>query len=119
MAELNELAQARLAVRGEVEDREIDPTAVMKAQCKTCPWRNDSGRLNVSNAQMLEIQRQVLTEANQRCHSPAWVGAVETMVCRGARDFQIEYFYCAGVLTAPTDEAWTEAIRKLSPEATS
>lgn len=65
------------------------------------------------------VEQRVLIEASQTCHSTGVVhGKSDTHLCRGARDFQIQIFHRLGVISSPTDEAWTDAnarILKLTP----
>jgi hypothetical protein len=36
------------------------------------------------------------------------------LICRGTRDIQLSTFYALGVIEAPTDEAWNNALTKLN-----
>jgi hypothetical protein len=76
----------------------------MKAQCATCPFREDERTSKLVS----DLKTQVLTRASQLCHHPALSGRPETHLCRGARDFQLMIFYRLGFLSEPTDKAWEE-----------
>jgi hypothetical protein len=74
---------------------------VMKAQCKTCPFRPEG------NPQVRAwVEAHIYTSASQICHHPKVHGKNETHLCRGARNQQQQIFYRMGILNAPTDEAW-------------
>jgi len=91
-----------------VEIRDITGLPVMSARCKTCPF-NPSGCAAVRH----NVVMNTLKGINQTCHSSGCAhGKVDTHLCRGARDYQLHLFHALGVLTAPTDEAWREAVEK-------
>jgi hypothetical protein len=78
---------------------------VMKAQCGTCPFRDDGW----TEVRDLLIKR-ALTEASPICHSTGPGALVKrklkkAMICRGARKLQAEVFYRLGVLAEPTVES--------------
>lgn len=81
-----------------------------KHHCKTCPFL-DTGWTDVRPL----LTERALTGATPICHSTGEDALVKSQgpaqICRGARDFQIQYFYRIRFLGAPTDEAW-EAKRK-------
>jgi hypothetical protein len=111
-ATLDDLRRGRAKLKNSTEDT-LDPNNVMPRQCETCPWRPDRGILRGQPKQaMLGLIEQVLTIANQPCHSPGLVGKPENQICRGARDFQLLAYFAMGELTAPTDEAWREALER-------
>lgn len=80
--------------------------SVMKIKCPTCPFtQNESGREADPNIAG-KVRRRCLTEASQICHHPRIHGMKEDHLCRGARDFQLEFFHRIGFLETPTDEEW-------------
>lgn len=79
---------------------------VMKRKCPTCPFtHNESGRETAPDIAD-RVRRRCLTEVSQICHHPRIHGEKEDHLCRGARDFQLEFFHRIGFLEAPTDEEW-------------
>lgn len=79
---------------------------VMKSKCPTCPFnKEENGRDAVPDIADM-VRRRCLTEASQICHHPRLHGKKEDHLCRGARDFQLEFFHRLGLLDIPTDEAW-------------
>jgi hypothetical protein len=80
---------------------------VMKRQCATCPFRTDDHGRHPDVKLVNRIQDQCLNEASQICHHPALEGKPETHLCRGARDFQLTIFHRMGVISEPTDTAWS------------
>ncbi len=86
---------------------------VRKASCATCPFL-DTGWTHVRDF----LTKRALTEGSPICHSTGGKDALThslgpTQICRGARDFQIQYFYRIGFLDAPTEEAWEAKRREL------
>jgi len=80
----------------------------MKKQCATCVLRKDDRGRYVDRTLAISVMNRCLTQASQVCHHPRLEGKPETHLCRGARDYQIEFFYRLGFLSAPTDLAWKE-----------
>ena len=97
-----------------------NPNDVMPRMCATCPFRGDSNAIGseygAETQQLLQsaLAASALTEDNRLCHASGLKGQPETKVCRGARNLQIQYFFALGVLDAPTDQAWREALTRLS-----
>lgn len=81
----------------------IQGMPVMQGKCKTCPFGKNGCQ---------EVRRSVesrLLEVSQTCHSTGVAlnpPRQDTHICRGARDWQIEFFHSIGFLDEPTDEAW-------------
>ncbi len=73
-------------------------------KCKTCPFQED-GCQEIRRA----VEERCMTVGSQTCH-----GTNDTTLCRGARDRQIVLFHRLGVLTAPTEQAWNEAMQALT-----
>lgn len=86
---------------------------VMPAQCPTCPFRTDANGRHPDVRLVSRIQLRCLTEASQICHHPRSQGKLETHLCRGTRDYQLQLFHRMGILDAPTDEAWERAADQL------
>jgi hypothetical protein len=91
----------------------VNPNNVQPQKCKHCPWRSD-GVLSDAPIDMDRLKLMVLTSSNHLCHAPALVGKVEDRICRGSRDYQIEFYHALGVLDEPTDDAWARALDKPS-----
>lgn len=86
------------------------PSPTRKRMCKTCPFRPNG---------FVEVRELLMVRAlssSPVCHStgtgeePDRVAPAEapTMNCRGARNFQLKMAHEAGMIKAPTDEAWSE-----------
>ncbi len=76
--------------------------SVMPTQCKTCPFREDGWAVLRPG-----IERRLLSGINQTCHSSGIAhGEPDTHLCRGARDFLLQFFHRIGFLDEPTDAAW-------------
>jgi hypothetical protein len=64
------------------------------------------------------LSASALTEASRECHQTG-TNAVggrtgkKPVLCRGARDLQIQVMHRLGVIDAPTDEAWDRARKRL------
>jgi len=79
---------------------------VAKKQCATCPWRKGSP---------YEYLRSYLEEASLKtsriCHSTGSNGINKrtgkpSRLCRGSRDFQLQFFHRINFLEEPTDACW-------------
>src|SRR5947207_9690313 len=84
---------------------------VRERMCKTCPF-HEAGWTDLRG---FLIQR-ALNEASPICHSTgnSLVKCEgKAQVCRGARNFQIDYYFRIGFLKAPTDEAWKERLSEV------
>lgn len=79
---------------------------VRRRQCKTCPFR-EGGDHRLRE----RIKGTVLTEASQLCHSEGPQGRPNTLLCRGARDWQLMILHRMGFLAAPTDAAWAARVK--------
>ena len=88
---------------------------VCKKMCGTCPFKDGSVHENL---------RPYLTEASLKdgriCHSTGGPNAIHSrgtgkpaMICRGSRDFQLEFFKAIGFLDEATDEAWNQKCKEL------
>ena len=88
------------------------PIPLMKRMCKTCPFR-ETGWTHV---RPLLIERS-LTEATPICHSTGEALVDKPLgpsrLCRGARDFQLQFFAGIGFIEAATDAAWEKRCREL------
>ena len=82
---------------------------VMQAQCATCAFRPQMERDDPGMVAVLKAR--VLDKGSLHCHSTGH--PVGTHLCRGARDWQIRFFWIAGVLDEPTDDAWDRAVRAM------
>ncbi len=85
---------------------------VRERMCKTCPF-HDAGWKHVRAF----LQARSLMEASPICHSTGRSLTKcegKAQICRGARNFQIEYFFRIGFIAAPTDEAWKAKLDDLT-----
>lgn len=86
---------------------------VMKGKCPTCPFNKDENGRETAPEIADMVRSRCLTEASQICHHPRLYGKKEDHLCRGARDFQSEFFYRIGLLETPTDEAWENKAQEI------
>lgn len=81
---------------------------VMPAKCDTCPFRRGSKYQDLA----ADLAESAISKASRICHSTGANNAINhrtgksARLCRGARDIQLQVFAAAGVIAAPTDEAW-------------
>jgi hypothetical protein len=93
----------------------------MPVQCKTCPFRDDVDEEHKSV--MVPTIDMILgadgQPASRICHSTGNNNAFhrrtgkKEMICRGARNFQLQFFAAIGFLESPTDAAWLKKCREL------
>lgn len=81
--------------------------------CKTCPFRAGGWK----EVRPL-LEERALSEATPICHSTGKALVVHGVrlkahLCRGARNFQLEYFHRIGFIEAATDEAWEQKVQEL------
>jgi len=87
----------------------------MPKMCATCPFREGSK----TEFLRLHLTESALTEASRICHSTGTNNAFHRRtgkpehLCRGARDVQIHFFHCIGMIDAPTDAAWDAKCKEL------
>lgn len=89
---------------------------VMKAMCKTCPWREDSPYKHLRDV----LRDSALGEASRICHSTGTQDAIPVQstgperLCRGARNDQLQFFHAIGFLSEATDEAWEVKCKEMN-----
>lgn len=94
----------------------LQPEPVQPRKCATCPFRPGSPHADL--AEMLT--EYALTKGSRICHSTGPDNAINkntgkaAHICRGTRDVQLAYMHAAGVIDAPTDEAWTRAVEEVN-----
>lgn len=82
-----------------------------KTMCATCPFRERSPTAYL----VADLAQSAISEASRICHSTGSKNAFHERtglpehICRGARDMQLAFMAAAGVIAAPTNEAWDEA----------
>lgn len=82
-----------------------------KTMCATCPFRAGSPTAYLA----ADLAASAISEASRICHSTGSNNAFHRQtglpehICRGARDVQLRFMAAAGVIDAPTDDAWNEA----------
>lgn len=87
---------------------------VLKEMCGTCPFKPGS---------KYEFLRDQLKEsalsAGRICHSTGSGNGINhrtgkpAAICRGARDFQLQYMHALGVIKDTTDKAWNDACKDM------
>ena len=109
-----DLARAKTALQTpEIEH----PNHVRKSQCESCPFRpygEGIGSNEMTKQKYYEQQARLtaenLSNSSQYCHEPLFNGKRQKLICRGARDRQIQYFHAIGVLKEKTDECWKQTL---------
>jgi hypothetical protein len=86
---------------------------VRKEHCLSCPFRPDPATGREQNPVLVARVIERILGASQQCHHPGLSGRQEFQLCRGARNWQLTFFYRLGFLKAPTDEAWEERRKNL------
>jgi hypothetical protein len=81
----------------------------MKSHCATCPFGANGDPL----LQKSVLNRISKLEHSQICHHPALSSKPETHLCRGARDIQLRILTAFGLISEPTDEAFTAKSREV------
>jgi hypothetical protein len=88
---------------------------VQKVSCATCPWREGSPYADLRES----LEQSALSEASRICHSTGSNNAINRrtgkppMLCRGARDYQLQVLAGIGFLDEPTDDAWERKRQQL------
>jgi hypothetical protein len=82
--------------------------------CATCPFRPGSPYEYLRQ----DLSESALNEGSRICHSTGTSGIFgrtgkKDLICRGARDFQLQVFHGIGFLPAPTDQAWDAKKKEL------
>ena len=83
---------------------------VCAVMCATCPFRPDSPFAYLA----ADLAASAMTKASRICHSTGSNNAINRrtgkppMLCRGARDVQLQRWAATGFIEAPTDEAWNK-----------
>jgi hypothetical protein len=77
-----------------------------KKQCSSCPFLDDGIQLPMTK--MLEIYSYLMDGTNHLCHSDR----TDNTICVGGRNFQLQFWYEAGIISEPTNEALKEAMLK-------
>lgn len=94
----------------------IKEQAVCKEMCATCPFRKGSELAHL----VAHLTQRAISEESRICHSTGSGNAVNhrtgkpPMVCRGARNVQLQVWHALGLLEAPTDEAWTAKVNEIN-----
>lgn len=95
--------------------RQIKPLPVCEVMCGSCPFRPGSPYAYL----MDELSACSLENASRVCHSTG-SSAINRRtgkpprICRGTRDIQLQVFHRLGVIAAPTDEAWADAVAAIN-----
>lgn len=88
-----------------------DECRVRREACETCPF---AGRrpIDLGAAKTAEILAYLGEGQNHLCHSDR----TNRTVCRGGRTVQLRLMFVRGIISAPTDEALAEAMRRAGIE---
>ena len=94
----------------------MNPLKVMKKMCSTCPWRRGSPAAYLR----ADLEERSLLES-RICHSTGGNNVVkeakevskESLICRGSRNFQLRFVAALGIISEPTDEAWTRKVQQM------
>lgn len=87
----------------------------MPAMCATCPFREGSKYAALRH----DLSLSAVTNKSRICHSTGGNNAIHKRtgkaprLCRGARDFQLRYFFANRFIDAPTDEAWEAKCKEM------
>lgn len=77
---------------GSNKNKPVSEMPVMKACCKTCPFRlDDNGRYQDTELANTVISRN-LFQSQQICHHPRIKGGKETHRCKGYYDYAFEIY---------------------------
>lgn len=88
---------------------------VRSTMCATCPFRKGSPYAYLA----ADLATSALDTASRICHSTGANNALHKhtgkpeRLCRGARDIQLQVFAAMGVISEPTDEAWTTKCQEM------
>jgi len=93
----------------------LEPPEVCKTKCATCPFKEGSAYAYLATY----LSERSMVEA-RICHSTS-VSAIKrtkttAKICRGSRDIQLRVMFEAGVITAPTDEAWKNKVDEINKQ---
>ncbi|MCT7965115.1 hypothetical protein NG799_02050 [Laspinema sp. D1] len=92
--------------------KDLRQVPVQDKPCRTCPFAGQNPIPLEPERYAQYLMPLVKGSSQHLCHS-----ANDKKVCRGGRDIQLRMFYCKGVITAPTDEAFNETItQQLFPD---
>jgi hypothetical protein len=84
--------------------------------CKTCIFRPQGQRLEISPMRFAEIQEYLIQGQPHTCHTENPREPPSGYVCRGARNYQLQIWHRYGMITEPTDAALETAMRSLGIE---
>ena len=93
-----------------------DGMEVLKHMCATCQFRQGS-----PNAYLVPTLISTMLTTSRICHNTGSNNAINRRtgrppaLCRGARDWQLNYFHQIKFIEAPHDEAWEAKWKELHP----
>lgn len=91
------------------------PLKPVKNKCASCPFRTGSDYTYLAPT----LAECALTKRSRICHSTGSNNAINKrtgkppMLCRGARDLQLQVFFAMKFIEAPTDEAWDKKCKEM------
>ena len=75
---------------------------VMPQQCPSCPW----GPNGLESTRLAQSATVAKSQHQPLCHHHELHGKPEVFVCRGGLQWLAEQAHAAGIIEAPTIEAW-------------
>lgn len=88
---------------------------IVHAQCDSCPFKQDSEY----SCLKAFLAASSINETSRICHSTGNNNGINRrtgkppMLCRGARDYQLQFFHRIGFIEEPTDGAWEKRCKEL------
>lgn len=88
---------------------------VRKTMCDSCPFRRGSKYQFLAS----DLTDSALNEASRICHSTGKTGILgdtgkPELLCRGARNIQLQVYAGIGFIESPTDKAWDKKRKELN-----
>lgn len=86
----------------------------VRDKCISCPFRTGSDYTYLATT----LAECALSSASRICHSTG-SNAInkrtgkKPMLCRGARELQLNFFYAQKFIEAPTDKAWDKKCKEM------
>jgi hypothetical protein len=89
--------------------KDIRSFSVNQTFCHSCPFKPDERGIYQNPELANKVIERTLFKGQQICH-----GTKNTTLCRGARNYYLEFYSRLGWLENPTDEAWNKACLNFS-----
>jgi hypothetical protein len=85
--------------------KRVSDLPVAKVMCSTCIFRDDGNELELREGRLDQIRIELIQGCSFVCHGPLLHHNDPKVLCRGARDFQLQCWHRMGVIGEPTDES--------------